>query len=90
MKPPPTEASRLSKLSKTATPEVVMILSASAEEHRRPRLEPTTNMVDVPLDYGCPERSVRIENTLDPSIKEAIVCLLKQYQDVFTFERRKF
>ena len=32
---------------------------------------------------------MRIGNTLDPSIKDAIVALLKWYQDVFTFEPLK-
>jgi len=54
-----------------------MVLSASVEEHGRPRPEPITDIIDVPMDDGWPERSVRIENTLDPSIKDTIVCLLK-------------
>jgi len=74
---PPTKASRPSKLGKKGAPEAVMVLSASAEGHERPRAEPATDILYSPLDDGYPERLVRIESTLDPLIKDAIVSLLK-------------
>jgi len=82
----PAESSRPSKLGKTKAPEAVMILSASAEEHGRPRPEPTAEILAIPLDNSCPERSVRIGSTMAPPIKDAIISLLRQYQDVFPFE----
>jgi len=66
-----------------------MVFSTSAEELGRSRPEPATDIIDIPLDDDYPERSMRIDNTLDPSIKDAIDGLLKQYQDVFTFEPSK-
>jgi len=53
-----------------------MILSASAEEHGRPRLKPATEVVKVPLDSSRLERLVCIGNALAPSVKEAIISLL--------------
>jgi len=83
---PPAKSSWPSKLGKTEVPKAIMILSASAEEHKRPRLEPAADIIDVPLDNSCPERLARIENSLAPPIKDVIISLLQQYQDVFAFE----
>jgi len=83
---PPAEASWPSKLGKKGAPEAIIALSASAEQHGRPCAEPTTDIIDVPLDDGCPEHSGHIRNSLHPLIKDAIVCLLMQYPDVFAFE----
>jgi len=73
---PLAESSRPSKSIKKGEPEVVMILSASAEEHGRSRPEPTAEVEEVPLDINRPERMVRIGSALTPPIKEAIISLL--------------
>jgi len=44
------ESSRLCKLANKGAPEAVMMLSASVEDHRRPHLEPTTEVIEIPLD----------------------------------------
>jgi len=86
---PLAESSRPSKSIKKGEPEAVMILSVSAEEHGRSRPEPTVEVEEVPLDINRPEHMVRIGSALTPPIKEAIISLLRQYQDVFTFEPSK-
>jgi len=83
---PLAESSRPSKSIKKGEPEAVMILSASAEEHGRSRPEPMAEVEEVPLDINRLGRMVRIGSALTPPIKEAIISLLRQYQDVFTFE----
>ena len=64
----------------------MMVLSASAEEHGRSRPELTAEIKEVPLDNNRPECVVRIGNALAPPVKEAIISLLRQYQDVFAFK----
>jgi len=66
-----------------------MVLSTSTEEHGRSHPEPTFDILHIPLDDSCPERSVCIGNALDPLFKDAIVCLLRQYRDVFAFDPSK-
>jgi len=51
----------------------------------QPRPEPATEVVEFPPDSSRPERLVRIGDPLAPSVKETIVSLLQQYQDVFAF-----
>jgi len=51
---PPAESSQPSKLGKIGAPEVVMMLSALAKEHGRPRPEPTMDIIEVPLNSNCP------------------------------------
>jgi len=80
------ESSQSCKVVKKGDSEAVMILSASAEEHERPRRKPAAEVVEVPLHSSRLERLVRIGNALAPSVKEAIISLLQQYQDVFAFE----
>jgi len=43
-------------------------------------------IIEVTLDNNRPECFVRIRNALTPPIKDAIMSLLRQYQDVFVFE----
>ena len=50
------------------------------------RREPTAEVDKVPLDINLPERMVRIGSALTHPIKEVIISLLRQYQDVFAFE----
>ena len=66
--------------------ETMTILPTSVEEHGRPRPEPVAEVEEIPLDSGRPERVVRIGNTITPSVREALISLLRQYEDVFAFE----
>ena len=83
---PVAELSWPSKSAKKGDPEAVMTLLASAEEHGRSRPEPTIEIEEIPLDDNHPDRIVRVGHSLAPTVKEAIVTLLRQYQDVFAFE----
>ena len=83
---PVTELSGPSKSAKKGDPEAVMTLLASAEDHGRSRPEPTVEIEEIPLDDNRPDRVVRVGHSLAPTVKEAIVTLLRQYQDVFAFE----
>jgi len=66
--------------------ETMMILPASAEEHGRPRPEPMAEVEEIPLDSGRPKRVVRIGNTITSSVREALISLLRRYEDIFAFE----
>ena len=74
---PSAKSSRPSKLGNTGAPEAVMILSASIEKYGRPHPESAADIIDVPLDSSCPERSVYISSALAPPIKDAIISLLQ-------------
>ena len=65
----------------------MVVISASAEEHGRPCLEPTSEVVPVPLDPSCTEQIVQVGKDLNPIIKDGITKLLEQYKDVFAFDR---
>ena len=80
------ELPRPSKSARKGDPEAVMTLLASAEEHGRSRPEPTVEIEEIPLDDNRLNRVVRVGHSLAPTIKEAIVTLLRQYHDIFAFE----
>ena len=56
------------------------------EEHGQPCPELASDILNIPLDDSCLELSVRVGKALDPLIKDTIVCLLRQYRDVFAFD----
>ena len=64
----------------------MVVLSTSIEEHGRLRLEPTSEVVSLPLDPTCLEQTVQIGKELDPTIRDRLFELLKQYKDVFAFD----
>ncbi|KAJ8438067.1 hypothetical protein Cgig2_025472 [Carnegiea gigantea] len=55
--PPSGEVSRPPKIGKKSATEAMVLLLASADEHGRPRPEPTSYVMSVPLDPICLERT---------------------------------
>ena len=78
--PHPTgDTSRPNRTEKKVAIEAIVVLSASAEEHRRPRPEATSEVMPVPLDPCCPEQTVQIGKVLDPIISDGIAgCFTSQ------------
>ncbi|KAJ8443696.1 hypothetical protein Cgig2_032319 [Carnegiea gigantea] len=52
--------------------EAMVVLSASTKKHRRPRPEPTFDVMLVPLDPSCLKRTVQIGKDLDAMISDGI------------------
>jgi len=57
---PTDDTSRPSKGRKKVVTKAKVILSASTEEHGRPLPKPTSEVDLIPLDPGCPKRTVEI------------------------------
>ncbi|KAJ8437310.1 hypothetical protein Cgig2_022709 [Carnegiea gigantea] len=75
--PPIGEMLRPNKTRKKVTTEAMVVLSASVEEHERPRLEPTSELVFIPFNIVCLALTVQISKDLDPTIKDGIAKLLE-------------
>jgi len=72
-----TGPSRSCKSLRKENSETMMILPASAEEHGKPHPESVAEVKEIPLDSDRPERMVRIRNTITPSVREALISLLR-------------
>ena len=83
---PIREMSRPNKTGKKMATKAMVVISASAEKHGRPHLEPTSKVVPVPLDPSCTEQTVQVGKDLNPIIKDEIAKLLEQYKDAFAFD----
>ena len=60
--------------------EVMTIMGASLE-----RLEPVEALEDIFLDDVCLERTLKIGSALTPDMKNGLVRLLKEFEDVFAY-----
>ncbi|XP_071919058.1 uncharacterized protein [Coffea arabica] len=60
--------------------------SASTSESKKPeRLETGDDVKEIPLDLSIPERTIRIGTSLPLSLRDEMIGLLQEYQDVFAW-----
>ena len=68
------------KEEKASSEEVMAIMGIVLE-----RSKPVEVPMEICLDDRCPERTLKVRSVLDPKIKDELIKLLKEFEDVFAY-----